>query len=95
MTHNNIKLKELPANTKFTTLNSDNEDIIIGEYLLALLIYNGQSLNQILEKTDEIENKKERDVVKQIITEIVLNFINLNPEFSEILNENHAKSYFL
>jgi len=46
-----------------------------------------QSINQILEKTNEIEDKK-REAVKQIITEIVLNFINLNPEYIYTIKDN-------
>lgn len=85
----NKKLNELPLNTKFATFNSNNEDIILAEYLLAILIYNEQSLSEILEAIDEIEDKKERENIKQIITNLVLNFINLNPEFAEILEQNH------
>ncbi|KAF2335645.1 hypothetical protein [Flavobacterium daemonense] len=91
MISNNTKLKELPKDIKFATYNSGNEDIIVGEYLLALLIYNGQSLSDILEKTNEIENKKERKNVKQIIKDIVFNFINLNPAFAEILKQNRKQ----
>ena len=94
MNSNNTELKELPKDTKFATFNSGNEDIILGEYLLAILIYNGQSLSEILEKTDEIEDKKEREDVKQIITNIVSNFINLNPEFVEILDQNNTAYNF-
>ncbi|TDO98485.1 hypothetical protein [Flavobacterium sp. 245] len=57
---NNTKLKELPKDTKFATFNSDNEDMILGEYLIAILIYNGTSFNQLLESANEIENKKRK-----------------------------------
>lgn len=94
MNSNNTKLKELPKDTKFATFNSSDEDIILGEYLLAILIYNGQSLSEILEKANEIEDKKERKNVKQIIKEIVFNFININPVFAEILKQNNKKIDF-
>lgn len=81
MNNNNIKLKELPKDINFATFNSDNEDIILGEYLIAKLLYNGFTLKDILESTNKIKNKKERNIVKEIITNIVLNFTNLNPEF--------------
>ncbi|OXA98962.1 hypothetical protein B0A75_12915 [Flavobacterium oncorhynchi] len=95
MTQNNIKLKELPRDTKFATLNSDNEDIILGEYLIATLIHNGTSFNQLLESANEIENKRERDDVKNIIINIVLDFINLNPKYIYLINDNDGASEFL
>jgi len=95
MSFNTRKLKELPANRKFATFNSDNEDIILGEYLLAILIYNGQSLNEILEKTDEIEDRKEREKIKQIIINMILGFTKLNPESAEVLEQNNRAYYFL
>lgn len=58
MANNNIKLNELPKGTKFATLNSDNEDIILCEYLIGTLLYNGFTLNHILESANEITNKK-------------------------------------
>lgn len=78
---NDKKLKELPEDTKFATFNSDNEDIILGEYLIAKLLYNGFTLNDILEQANEIKNKKERESVKIIIIEITINLIELNPQY--------------
>lgn len=95
MTYNNIKLKELPKDIKFATFNSDNEDIILGEYIIATLIYNGFSLDQLLEPANEIEDLKEREDVKMIVTNIVLDFINLNPEFAEILEQNDRANEFI
>ena len=77
----NTKLKELPKGTKFASVNLTDEDIILGEYLIATLLYNGVSLNQLLECTNEIEDKKERKDIKDIITQIALDFINLNSEY--------------
>ncbi|QZK91572.1 hypothetical protein K5V07_14105 [Flavobacterium sp. CHNK8] len=94
MNNNNTELKELPNNTKFTRFNSDNEDIILGEYLIALLINNGASFNELLESANEIEDKKERILVKKIMTDIIQNFINLNPEFAEILQQNDKAQTF-
>ena len=74
------------------TFNPNNEDIILGEYLLAILIYDGQSLNKILDKTDEIEDKKEREDVKLIIINLVLDFINLNPQNVYLLNDKDGWS---
>lgn len=89
MTYNNTKLKELPKDIKFATFNSKSEDIILGEYLIATLIYNGASFNQILECANEIKNVKKRKDTKTIIAKIALDFINLNPSFVKILNRNY------
>lgn len=90
----NIKLKKLPKDTKFATFDSNNEDIILGEYLIAKLLYNGFTLNQILEQANEIEDMREREDVKSIITHISLNLISLNPEYSYLINENYGKRKF-
>lgn len=82
------KLKELPKDIKFASFDSTNQDIILGEYLIATLLYNGKSLNQILESANEINNKKEKEDVKKLITNITMNLINLNPQFYEILKQN-------
>lgn len=94
MTYKNKKLKKIPKDTKFATFNSDNEDIFLGEYLIATLIYNGASFNELLEPVNEIENKRERDDVKNIITNIVVEFIQINPEFAEILDQNNTAHDF-
>lgn len=95
MINNKSKIKELPKDTKFATFNSDNEDIILGEYYIAILIYNGVSFNQLLESANEIEDKKEREDVKAIITNIVLDFINLNHGYIYLINDNYNASEFL
>ncbi len=41
MENNKTELKELPKNIKFATYDEENKDIILGEYLIATLIYNG------------------------------------------------------
>ncbi len=94
MITNNTKLKEIPKDTKFASFISDNEDIILGEYLIATLIYNGATFHQLLECANHIEVKKERENIKAIITEIVLNFINLNPKFDELLRQNETDDEF-
>lgn len=60
MITNDTKLKRLPERIKFASYNPNNEDVILGEYLIALLIYNGASFHQILETANEIENMEER-----------------------------------
>ncbi len=88
MEDNKIKLKELPKDTKFATFNSDNEDIILGEYLIATLIYNGATINQLLESANKIKDKKERKDVKRIMTQMILNYVNINPEYIYFLKDN-------
>lgn len=88
------ELKELPKDTKFATFNSETKEIILGEYLIATLIYNGESLDKILKSANEIKNKKEREDVKTIMSNIILDFIKLNPEFSEILEINNKAHEF-
>lgn len=94
MKTNNPQFKELPENTKFATQNSNNIDFIILEYYVAILIYNGSSFEQLLEPANDIEDKNNK---KQMITEtinIVLDFIKLNPEFAEILEQNNKTHKF-
>lgn len=87
-------LRKLPETTKFATYDSDNEDIIEGEYIIATLIYNGTTFNQLLQATDEIEDDRERKDVKTEIIKIVLDFINLNPEYAMILEKNNKAHSF-
>jgi hypothetical protein len=94
MIANNTILKELPKDTKFATFNSDSEDIIQGEYIIAALIYNGASFNQLLDCANEIEEKKEREDVKAVIIKMVLDFINLNPKYVFLINDKDGASEF-
>ena len=95
MKNNNLKFKELPKDIKFSTHNSNNEDFIILEFFIANLIYNGASFNQLLEPAENIENKKDKEQMITETTNIVLDFIKLNPEFAEILERNNKAHEFL
>lgn len=79
--------RKLPDNVKFAIYNTNNKDIVLSEYLIASSIYNGNSLDQILESANEIEDIKERKIVKDIMTNIFLDFIKLNPEFGKSLKQ--------
>jgi hypothetical protein len=97
MITNKTVIKDLPKNIKLSTINSDDEDIFLCEYTLATLIYNGATFNQLLEFVNEIEDKIEREQIKQITISMVLNIINFNPEFAHILKreDNRKFSNFL
>ncbi|OXB09553.1 hypothetical protein B0A81_05320 [Flavobacterium plurextorum] len=88
MKNNRKEFKELPKNIKFATHNSNNEDFIIIEYFIANLIYNGASFKQLLEPAHDIKNKKDKEQMITETTNIVLDFIKLNPEFAKILKQN-------
>jgi hypothetical protein len=94
MKKNKKEFKELPKNIKFATHNSNNEDFIMIEYFIANLIYNGASFKKLLEPADDIENKKDKEQMIRETTNIILDFINLNPEFANILEQNN-KAYEL
>jgi hypothetical protein len=88
MNNNKLKYKTLTKHTKFATFDSGNEDDILLELLIVNLINNGASLNELMKPTELIENKKDREEMKTIITNIILDFINLNPEFIYLINES-------
>jgi len=87
--NNNPKFKELPISTKFATHDSNNIDFILLELFIANLIYNGTSFNQLLEPAQDIENKRDKEQMITETTNIILEFIKLNPEFAEILEQNN------
>lgn len=91
----NTILKDLPKHIKLATFNCDDEEIFLCEYTIATLIYNGATFNQLLEIANDIEDKKERDLIKQITIDMVLGFINLNPEYVYLLNDSDGASQFL
>lgn len=88
MITNNTELKELPEHIKFASYNPINEDVILGEYLIALLIYNGASFQQILETANEIEDKEEKTNVRITISNFIFDLVKLNPELDKILKQN-------
>lgn len=95
MKNNKLKAKKLPKDTKFAKFDSGNEDDILMEILIANLIHNGSSFRELIIASDLIENKKDREDMKTKITNIVLDFINLNPQYSSLLNDNYETSEFL
>lgn len=88
MITNNTELRELPNNVKFSSYNSNNEDVILGEYLIALLIYNGASFEQILNIANEIEAPEEKTNVRITINNFIFELVKLNPELDKILKQN-------
>lgn len=95
MKNNKSEFKQLPKDIKFATHNSKNEDFYLLEFLIANLIYNGYSFNQLLKPAKNIENKKDREQMINQTTNIILDFVELNPEFNEILKRNNEAHEFL
>lgn len=95
MKNNKSRLKKLPKNTKFAKFDSENEDVVLLEFLIANLIHNGTSFNELMKPTDLIENKKDREEMKTKITNIILDFIDINPQYINILKQNDDVSEFL
>lgn len=94
----NIKsnLKELPKGIKFATINSYDEEDIILEKIIATLIYNGYSKNQIYKSlSTNPENAIDCEFIGIIAQEMICNFIELNPKFAEILERNNKANEFL
>jgi hypothetical protein len=85
MNNHKSNFKELPKNIKFATFNSNNEDHIILELFIVNLIHNGSSFNQFLKPAEDIKNKKDKEQMIVVTTDIILDFITLNPEYAEIL----------
>lgn len=92
----NIKsnLKELPKGIKFATTNSYDEEDIILEKIIATLIYNGYSKNQIYKSLTNPENEIDAQFIGVIVQEMIYNFIKLNPVFDELLEQNDKTSEF-
>jgi hypothetical protein len=68
---------------------------LYGEFLIATLIYNGASFNQLLQFANENPNINERQDLKKFIISLVLDFINLNPEYAYLINDKDRASEFL
>ncbi|MHC0439260.1 hypothetical protein [Flavobacterium sp. 3-210] len=91
----NTIIKDLPKHIKLATYDSNDEELFLCEYTLATLIYNGATFNQLFEVANEIEDKKERELIREIIIDMVLVFINLNPEYAYIINNHKNVIEFL
>lgn len=61
--------------------NFNNEEDAILKYLIINLINQGVTFNELIEPTNKIENKKDREEMQNKVTNIILDFINLNPEY--------------
>ena len=75
--------------------NPNNEEDTTLEYLITHLIHQGVTFNELIKPTELIENKKDEIEMKTKITNIVLDFINLNPEYVYLLNQNDNAYEFL
>jgi chemotaxis regulatin CheY-phosphate phosphatase CheZ len=95
MNNDKLKYKKLPKDTKFATFGSGKEDDILMEILIANLIHNGSSLKMLLNPVELVENKKDKEELKKIITNIILDFINLNPKYVDVLKQNDMVDEFL
>lgn len=75
--------------------NSNNEVDKTLEYLIINLIDQGVTFDELMKPTELIENKKEREEMKNKITNIVLDFINQDTEYIDLLNQNNRAHKFL
>ncbi|MFM9987437.1 hypothetical protein [Flavobacterium sp.] len=88
MKNNNIEFQiQLPSNIKFATENSTNERDILLEIFIANLIHNGSTFDELLEPTKKIKNIINREIMKTKITNTILDFVNLNPQYIYILKQ--------
>ena len=94
MKNNNLNLKKLPKGIKFATINSYDEEDFILETIIAKLIYNGYSKDQIYKSLSNSENETDSEFIGIIAQDIIYNFIKLNPEFKEILEKNNKAHKF-
>lgn len=95
MKNNKSTTNSAPKDIKFATFYSENEDDILLEILIINLIHQGVTLNELIKPTDLIANKKDGEEMKTKITNTVLDFINLNPKYIYLLNQNDNASEFL
>lgn len=77
--------KKLPSNIKFATFNSNNEDDILLEILIANLIHNGYSIDELLKATDGVDNENDKIEMIEKTLNIILNFVQLNPKYIYVL----------
>ena len=89
------KPKKLPKDTKFATFESENEDDILMELLIANLIYNGTSFSTLIRPIDQLKTEKDKKEMTDKITNITLDFLKLNPSFLPILKQNDEVTKFL
>lgn len=95
MRNNKVEFKELPESIKFATYDPIENHVLYGEFLIATLIHNGASFNQLLQFANEKSNVNEREDLKKIIISLVLDFINLNPKYVYLINDKDGASEFL
>lgn len=65
------------------------------EYLIINLIHQGVTFSELIKPTDLIKNEKDREEMKNRITNIVLDFINQDNEYIDLLNQNNRAHKFL
>lgn len=94
MKNSKTELKELPKGVKFSTINSYDGDDIILEKHIAKLIYNGYSKDEIYKSFSNPENEIDSQFIGVMVQETLNNFIELNPEFAIILEQNDKKEEF-
>lgn len=75
--------------------NSNNQTDTTLEQLIISLIHQGVTFEELMKPTELIGNKKEREEMKNKITNIVLDFINDDYEYINLLNKNNRAHKFL
>lgn len=75
--------------------NPNSEVDMTLEYLIINLIHQGVTFDELIKPIELIENKKDREEMKNKITNIVLDFINQDTEYIDLLNQNNRAHKFL
>lgn len=65
------------------------------EYLIINLIHQGVTFKELMKPTELIKNEKDREEMKNKITNIVLDFINQDYEYIDFLSQNDRTHEFL
>ena len=95
MKNDKLNKNILPKGTKFLKPNSENEEDVLLEFLIAQLIHEGESLKALTMPLELMENKKDKENMRTKIINITLDFITRNHRSAEVLKQNDRAHKFL
>jgi hypothetical protein len=75
--------------------NPNNQTDTTLEYLIINLIHQGVTFDELMKPTELIENEIDREEMKNKITNIILDSINQDYEYIDLLNQNSRAHKFL